>query len=115
MSLTPDQVETTFFLTVEPKFGMVWRGNKRQHGVEKITVKSVTQSRPAKPNGVVVKLTIRFNEAAFLPLQPQAVIEIPDAFTSIAQAVEVEAEDENGVKVAEYLASQARGASGANP
>jgi len=108
--MTGHQVEATFYAQVVPTFG--WRYDKTTgsggNGVSKVRVVSITQSRPNKPKGVVVKLTLRFNEQAFLPLQPAAVIEIPDSMVQIAQAVEVEAEDENGQAVAEFLADQVR-------
>lgn len=106
------RVETTVYLDVVPKFGRVYKKAIQtwEHGVEKITVKGVTQSRPAQPKGVVVKMTLRFNEQAFMPLEPSAVIDIPDSLVAVQHDIEVEATDANGAAVAEYLASQARNA-----
>jgi hypothetical protein len=110
MSTPPNKVETTFYAQVVPKFGRRW---DRATGtwidkVDSVTCKTITQKRPAKPAGVVVKLTLRFNEAAFLPLKPAATIEIPDSLVAISQEVDVEALDENDQAVATYLAEQAR-------
>lgn len=113
----PHQVKATFYAQVIPSFGSRWDVHQKTsvHGVTKITVAAITQSRPKKPRSgaVVVKLTLRFNEQAFMPLAPSAVIDIPDSLIQIGQVVEVEAADENGVAVAEYLASRAQAVSGA--
>ena len=103
MSTTWPEIETTFYLDIVPQFGNVWIPGKgrSQRGVTKITVKGVTQSRPQKPKGVIVKLTLRFNEAAFMPLEPAAVIVIPDSMT--ATTIEVEAEDPNDQAAIEAL------------
>jgi len=102
------QVETTFYAVVKPKFGRRWDSSvsRQVDCVDSIRVTGITQKRPAKPDGVVCKLTLRFNEVAFMPLQPQAVIEIPDSLIAVQQDIEVEAEDPNDAAVAAALASR---------
>lgn len=57
---------------------------------------NATQNRATKPKGgtVEVKLEIRVPKAAFLPLQPEAVVVIPTELTT-AHPVVVEATDAN--------------------
>jgi len=101
------QVSTTFYAVVKPKFGRRWDTNLGHVDcVDSIRVTGITQKRPAKPDGVVCKLTLRFNEQAFMPLQPQAVIEIPDSLIAVQQDIEVEAEDPNDAAVAAALAAR---------
>lgn len=110
---TPVKVTATFFATVKPTFGTRWdQAVGTVPSVRHIRVTGITQKRPAKPDGVVVKLTLQFNEQAFLPLQPAAVIDIPDSMVEIAQVVDVEALDENDQAVAEHLAAQLRSGRG---
>jgi hypothetical protein len=106
------QVEATFYALVEARFGRRWdsTASKQVDGVVGVKVTQILQKRPAKPKGVCVKLTLRFNEQAFMPLAPAAVIDIPDSLVLMGQDVEVEAEDENDAAVAEYLADRLRGA-----
>jgi hypothetical protein len=108
-------IDATFYAQVVPKFGHTYvQGQGWVPDVDSIRVTTITQSRPNKPaaNAVVVKLTVRFNKAAFLPLQPVAVIEIPDVLTQVSQVIEVEADDPTdggSAAAAEYLAKVARG------
>lgn len=103
------QVQATFFAQVVPTFGTRYDSALGTVDcVRNVRVTAITQKRPDKPKGVVVKLTLRFNEEAFLPLKPSAVIDIPDSLVQIAQIVEVEAEDENDAAVAEHLARVAQ-------
>ena len=77
--------------------------------VDGARIVAITQKRPEKPKSgcIVVELTIRLPEAAFLPMQPTAIIDIPDTFTSIAALVETEADvDEQGVLDAWAQAAQ---------
>lgn len=107
---TPRQVSATFFAIVEPKFG--WRFDSQQgqrvECVDSVRVVQILQNRPKSPKGVCVKLTLRFNEQAFMPLKPAAVIDIPDSMVTIGEVVEVEALDENDQAVVEHLAAMAR-------
>jgi hypothetical protein len=86
-------IDATFYAQVEPEFSR-WAdvdGNREVQGAKVVTV---TQKRPQRPRGgtVLVKLTIRVPEAAFLPLRPEAIVVIPEDMTVVAP-VEVVAED----------------------
>jgi len=109
-------VEATFYAQVVPTFGNRWDSTQKHSvpGVTSIKVATITQQRPNKPQSkaVVIKLTLRFSEAAFMPLQPQAVIDIPDVLTQVGQTVVIEADDpsDGGSQAAvDYLAAVARG------
>lgn len=72
--MTAGTVDTTFYLQVDP----VWS----HYNPEKVVgakANRITLNKPGRPRGgaVVVKLTVRLPEEAFLPLQPEAVIIIP--------------------------------------
>lgn len=71
-------VTAHFYVQLEPEwgFGTDANGNKPVYGAK---VARITQNRPGKPKGgtVMVKLAINIPKAAFLPLQPEAVIVIP--------------------------------------
>lgn len=113
MMATPKQVTATFWAAVVPTFGRRWQAGGYVTVVDSVRVNKIWQKQPTKsqlPSGaVVVKLSLRFNEQAFLPLAPVAVIDIPDSMLQMGQVVEVEALDENDVGVAEHLARVARG------
>lgn len=104
------QVSTTFYAIVEPTFGTTWDpAAGRVDCVKSIKVTSILQNKPTSmKKGVAVKLTLRFNEQAFMPLAPVAVIDIPDSMVALASDIEVEAVDDNGAAVAQYLASTLR-------
>jgi hypothetical protein len=109
----PRTVDAVVYAQVKAKFGTRYDSalTKRVQCVESIKVESITQSRTdAKAGCVVLTLTLRFPEKVFLPLQPAAVIVIPDNFVGL-DMVEVEATDPtdmNAEQVAEYLAAQGR-------
>lgn len=71
-------MKTTCYLQVEPTFF-----GRSTPTLRDITVQRVTQKRPKQPlpGSVVVKLTIDIADAAFLPLTPAAVVEIPVGHT----------------------------------
>lgn len=81
-------VDATFYAQIQPEF--TYSG---EH-VRSAKVVNFTQKKPDRPKGgtVLVKLTIRVPEAAFLPLRPEAIVVIPEDM-SIAQPIEVEAVD----------------------
>lgn len=93
-------VKTTVFAQVEAT-RFTTRFDSKQHKtvptVDSIRVAAINQKRPDKPKAgcIVVELTIQMPEAAFLPMQPTAIIDIPDTFTAIAALVEVETADQN--------------------
>jgi hypothetical protein len=107
------KVSATFYAAVVPVFRKRWISGAWEDRVDNLKVKRIWQSRPDKAQiqagTVVVKLTVRFNEDAFLPLAPAAVIDIPDSMVQAGQVVEVEALDENDLAVAEHLAKMAKG------
>jgi len=86
-------VDATFFAQVEPEWGNYVNadGNRALLGAKVVTI---TQKRPSRPRGgtVLVKLTIRVPEAAFLPLRPEAIVVIPEEMTATTP-IQVEAED----------------------
>jgi hypothetical protein len=86
------QVEATKFTT---RFSSQLK--KSVPTVDGARIVAITQKRPDKPKPgcIVVELTIRIPEAAFLPMQPTAVIDIPDTFTAISALIETEAADVN--------------------
>lgn len=81
----------TFYIQLEPEYPY-YRGSD----ADPVAAKAVrlTQSKPdkPKPGTVIVKLTVELPAAAFRPLQPEAVITIPDNLTQ-AVPLEVTAED----------------------
>lgn len=103
-------VETTVYAQVVPTFGKRYDSKKgvMVDTVSALRIAATTVKRPSNPKGVVVKLTLRFNERVFMPLQPQAVIEIDDNMALLPDVIEVEAVDANDNGVAEYLAEQLR-------
>jgi hypothetical protein len=107
------KIDATFYAAVVPEFGRVWRGGSMVDGVERLKVKRIWQSKPDRSTvtagTVVVKLTLQFSEAAFMPMAPSAVITIPDSLVQAGMVVDVEAVDENDPAVLEYLARKARG------
>lgn len=87
-----EKVDATFYAQVEPVWGYTYGGEQRPCKGAKVV--TITQQRPNKPRGgtVLVKLTIRLPAGVFLPLQPEAVIEIP-ASLSETHPVEITASD----------------------
>jgi hypothetical protein len=96
-------VDATVFAQVEATRHTTRWSSQLQKNVPTVDgarIAAITQKRPEKPKSgcIVVELTIRIPEAAFLPMQPTAIIDIPDTFTSIAALVETEADvNEQGV------------------
>jgi hypothetical protein len=85
----PSHVDATFYAQVEP----IWSRYNRTR-LEGAKVVTLTQKKPDSPRGgtVTVKLTVRVPAAAFLPLQPEAVVVVPDDMTATTPVVAV-AED----------------------
>jgi hypothetical protein len=79
-------IDATFYAQVEPTF------NYNRENVRSAKVVALTQKKPDRPRGgtVLLKLTVRVPEAAFLPLRPEAIVVIPEDM-AIAQPIEVEA------------------------
>lgn len=76
------------YLQVEP----IWRG---QHVVGAKVI-ALNQKKPSRPRGgtITTKITIRIPTGAFLPLQPEAVVVIPEGMV-VQNPIEVEATDAN--------------------
>lgn len=75
----PETVTATFYAVVEPEWNLY--GGKDANGnsiLDGAKVTKITQKKPAsmKAPGVVVRLDLKIDSAALLPLQPTAVIEI---------------------------------------
>jgi hypothetical protein len=72
-----DYQDATFFLQVEPEWGIYRAGNGDLQLVGAKAAR-ITQKQPDPPKGgtVVVKLTVRVPSSALLPLKP-AVVEVP--------------------------------------
>lgn len=81
--------DATFYLQLEPSF----YGGQQQI-VREIRAVGLTQKRPTRQRAgsVVVKLTVRVPDAAFLPLRPQAIVVIPESMAT-TEPLEVVASD----------------------
>lgn len=81
------QVETTIYVQLSADFWHM-RGEEQVRGIR---LARTTASRPKKPipGTVTVKLTLRLPDAAFLPLAPAAVIEIPAGSVEVNPHVDV--------------------------
>jgi hypothetical protein len=88
-------MRTTVFLTVTPTFRRRYSGGEWENVPHELRVTKLTQKRPSGP-GVVVKLTLDIPAAAFMPLRPEAIVEVDldDAQTIVS--VEVEPPEEEG-------------------
>jgi hypothetical protein len=86
-------VDATFYAQVDPAWSS-WTDSEGERVVQAARVDRITQGRPARPKAgcVVVALTIRLPKAVFYPLQPEAIVVVPESMTELAP-VEVEAED----------------------
>jgi hypothetical protein len=73
-----DYQDTTFYLQVEPEWGMYRSANGDLQLVGAKAAR-ITQKQPDPPKGgsVVVKLTVRVPSSALLPLRPP-VVEVPE-------------------------------------
>lgn len=83
-----DTHDATMYVQLEPEF-WTFRGETK---VRDIRAVRMTQKRPVHQRGgtVLVKLTIRVPDNAFLPLRPEAIVVVPESMTS-AEPVTVEA------------------------
>lgn len=79
-SLRDTHVPATFYLQVEP----TWYGNGKLSGAK---LARSSQNKPGRPIGgtVTVKLTVHVPKSAFLPLQPEAEVIIPEGMTETVQ------------------------------
>lgn len=86
--------DASFYVQLEPEFYGFRDPDTGERKVAGVKAVNITQKRPSrpKPGTVVVKLTVRVPEAAFLPLQPEAIVTIPESLTA-PYPLEVAAED----------------------
>lgn len=86
-----DAHDAAFYIQVRPEFLRAFNGGQRLKAIKAV---AMTQHRPARPQPgtVLVKLTLRIPDAAFMPLRPEAIVIVPENLTE-AGAIEVEASD----------------------
>lgn len=85
--------DATFYAQVEPEWSS-WSNGAGEKTLRGAKVVGITQKKPSKQKGgtVLVKLTIRVPDGAFMPLRPEAIVVIPDDMT-VTEPVLVEAGD----------------------
>lgn len=83
--------ETTVYLQLEPQWGR-WTNRDGDRVLAGMKVAGMTQRRPDRAKGPVVRLTLRVPDAAFLPLRPTVVIDVPDEALDFEPVVTVEVE-----------------------
>jgi hypothetical protein len=86
--------DATFYVQLTADIGQRWNNGERVDYVSGIKAVALTQKRPERqrPGTVLVKLTVRVPDPAFLPLRPEAVIVVPEDMT-VTAPLEVEAGD----------------------
>jgi hypothetical protein len=77
--------ETSFYISVEPR----WSAYDPEQ-LAGIVASKITQRRPQFVHGVVVKLKLKIPDAAFKPLQPEVVIDVPEEALDYTPDVTVE-------------------------
>ena len=84
-----DYQDVTFYLQVEPEWG-VYRAANGDLQLVGAKAARITQKQPDPPRGgtAVVKLTVRVPSSALLPLQP-AIVDVPEDLIQVV--VETEA------------------------
>jgi hypothetical protein len=82
--------DATFYVQLQPTFYL----SRGEHQVREIRAVALNQKKPNQPRAgtVLVKLTVRVPDGAFLPLRPEAVIVVPEEMT-VTSPIEVQAED----------------------
>lgn len=81
--------ETTVYLTLTPKWQR-WKDRDGNPVLAGMTVENMTKTRPKQAKGPVVKLTLRVPVAAFKPLAPTVVIDVPESALDYEPTVTVE-------------------------
>ena len=82
-------VEAKLFLQLEPEWSS-YRESDGTYAVRGVRVTKMFQRRPKKIIGVAVELTVRLPAAAFKPLSPTVVIEVPEGALEFEPMVTVE-------------------------
>lgn len=67
--------EVSFYVKLRPVWG---RQSYNRDRLEKVVADGITQKRPDRSAGPVVKLTLNIPDGAFKPLAPEVTIEIPE-------------------------------------
>jgi len=82
-----EPVDATFYAQVVPEWSPYPRAVDGKPRLRGARVVRITQARPQQPRPgvVVVKLTLRLPESAFQPLQPAAVVVVPESATEPVQ------------------------------
>lgn len=90
-------VDATFYVQIEATRSRWEKNAAGEPAVDSAKAVRITQARPQRqaPGTVMVKLTVRLPVAAFDPLRPEAIVEIPASLTEAAP-VEVVAEPPGG-------------------
>lgn len=85
--------DATFFVQIDPTFS-TYTDMNGERTLREIRAVAITQKKSSRPRSgtVLVKLIIRIDDAAFLPLRPEAIIVVPANMTQV-NPIEVEAED----------------------
>lgn len=93
MSKVPGSHDTTFYVQIDPTF-YSYINSEGERSLSHIRAVAITQKRPSRPRAgtVMVKLTIRVPDAAFLPLRPEAIVVVPENMTMV-NPIEVLAND----------------------
>lgn len=80
MSYGKTTSDAEFYVHLQPDFSNYVQDGRR--AITGVRATRITQSRPSKPapNTVLIRLTVRVPDAAFQPLEPQAVVVVPEEF-----------------------------------
>lgn len=81
--------ETTVYLEIEPQWSR-WTNSNGDRNLTGIRVVRTLQKRPTRMSGVVVALNLRLPDAAFKPLQPKVVVDVPETALAYEPVITVE-------------------------
>lgn len=82
MTDTSDMLQTTVWLTLEPR----WRRSGDDMTASGFTVTKATKNRP-EGTAPVVRMNLRLPAAAFAPLAPTVTIEVPEEGISFPEPI----------------------------
>lgn len=93
MSTQPEQVEVEFYLTLVPEWSRHLRDANKRPILTGVKADKITKTRPdmVRGGGLVTKVGIVVDAAAFVPLQPEAVIHISTHDVTVIQDAQAEA------------------------
>lgn len=91
-----EHIDVPVFLQVSPKWVSPRADKNKPESIKSGTVTGSTVKKPSRPTpgSVVLKVTLRIPKAAFVALQPEAIVVIPEHLTT-GVPIEVTAEDPN--------------------